>query len=95
MFKMVFFRNNLLPTLVKLGPPRFRRFLVDLLPFENVRRLRGIVDTLHNTSVEILEAKRHALVEGGEALAKQTGKGKDIISILSMCVPMLTCPLTN
>ena len=51
---MIFFRNYVLPTLVKLGPPRFRRFLVDLLPFKNARRLRDIVDIMHNTSVEIL-----------------------------------------
>lgn len=83
MFTMVFFRNYLLTTFVKLGPPRFRRFLVDLLPFENARRLRDIVDIIHNTSVEILEAKKRALWEGDEVVAKQIGRGKDIISILS------------
>jgi hypothetical protein len=83
MFTMIFFRNYLLTTFVKLGPPRFRRFLVDLLPFKNARRLRDIIDIIHNTSVEILEAKRRALKEGDEAVAKQIGRGKDIISILS------------
>ncbi|KAF8237919.1 cytochrome P450 [Tricholoma matsutake] len=82
LFKMIFFRNYLVTTLVKLGPPRFRRFLVDLLPFENVRRLRDIVDIMDNTSIEILEAKRRALKEGDEAVAKQIGRGKDIISVL-------------
>jgi hypothetical protein len=84
MFKMIFFRNNLLTTLVKLGPPSFRRFLVDLLPFESVRRLRDIVDIIHNTSVNIFEAKRRALMEGDEGVVKQIGRGKDIISVLSM-----------
>lgn len=83
LFRMIFFRNYLLTTFVKLGPPKFRRFLVDLLPFKNARRLRDIVDTIHNTSVEILETKRRALNEGDEGLAKQAGQGKDIISILS------------
>jgi len=87
MFTMVFWRNNLLPTLVKLGPPRFRRFLVNLLPFKNTRRLRDIADIMHNTSIEILEAKKGALKEGDETLAKQTGRGKDLLSILSMCIP--------
>lgn len=82
---MFFFRVYLLPTLVKIGPPRFRRFLVGLLPFENVQRLRGIVDVMSNMSIEILEAKKRALKEGDEAIARQIGKGKDIISILSMC----------
>ncbi|KAF8237924.1 cytochrome P450 [Tricholoma matsutake] len=82
MFKMIFFRSFLSTTLLKLGPPRFRRFLVDLLPFENVRRLRDIVNVMDNTSIEIFEAKRRALKEGDEAIAKQTGRGKDIISVL-------------
>lgn len=81
---MIFFRNYFLPTLVKLGPPRFRRFMVNLLPFKNVRRLRDIVGIMHNTSVEILEEKRRALKEGDDAVAGQIGRGKDIISILSM-----------
>lgn len=81
-FTMFFFRVYLLPTLVKIGPPRFRRFLVGLLPFENVQRLRGIVDVMSNMSIEILEAKKRALKEGDEAIARQIGKGKDIISIL-------------
>ena len=80
---MIFFRNYLLTTFVKLGPPRFRRFLVDLLPFKNARRLRDIVDIIHDTSVKILEEKRRALREGDEVVAKQIGRGKDIISILS------------
>jgi len=87
---MWFFRTYLLTTLVKLGPPRFRRFVVDLLPFENVRKLRDIVDIIHDTSVEILEAKRRALMEGDEAVAKQIGRGKDIMSILSICI-LTTC----
>jgi hypothetical protein len=81
---MIFYRNHFLPTLVKLGPPRFRRVLVNLLPFENVRRLRDVVDIMHNTSVDILREKRRALKEGGDAVAEQIGGGKDIISILSM-----------
>jgi len=84
---MMFLRNYLLPTLIKLGPPRFRRFVVDLLPFRNVRQLRDITDVMHNTSVEILEAKRRALLEDNGAVAKQVSKGKDIISILSMYIP--------
>ena len=82
---MIFVRTYLLTTLVKLGPPKFRRFLVDLLPFKNVRQLRDSIDTIHNTSVEILEAKKRALKEGDDVVAKQIGRGKDILSILSSC----------
>jgi hypothetical protein len=60
--------------------------MVGLLPFKNMHKLRDIVDVMHNTSIEILESKKRALKEGDDAVAKQIGGGKDIISILSMCV---------
>jgi hypothetical protein len=84
-FRMFLFRAYLLPTFTKLGPPNFRRFVVNLLPFKAVRDLRDVVDVMHNTSVEILESKKRALREGDKAVARQIGRGKDIISILSMC----------
>jgi hypothetical protein len=83
---MVFVRNFLLTTLVKIGPPKFRRFMVDLMPFKNVRQLRDIVDILDSTATEILEAKRRALREGDEAVARQIGQGKDVMSVLCMCI---------
>jgi hypothetical protein len=86
MFKMVFVRNFLLSTLIKLGPPKFRRFMVDLMPFKNVRELRDIVDVLDSTAIEILEAKQLALREGDEAVARQVGQGNDIMSVLRMCI---------
>jgi hypothetical protein len=84
MFTMINIQNYL-PTLVKLGSPKFRRFIVDLLPFKNANRMRDILDVMHETSVEILEAKERALKEGDEAVVQQIGRGQDIISILSMC----------
>jgi hypothetical protein len=73
----------LLPTLSKIGSPKFRRFVVDMVPWKNVRRLRDISDTLHNIAVEIYETKKRAIEEGDEAMARQIGGGKDIMSILS------------
>ena len=55
---------------------------MDLLPWKNLHDIRDIVDILHNTSVEIFEAKKKALEEGDEAVTQQIGRGKDIISIL-------------
>jgi hypothetical protein len=88
MFSLVFVRTYLHSTLVKLGTPKFRKVIVNILPFENVRQLRNIVDIMHNTSVEILEARRRALKEGGEAVVSQVCGGKDIVSILRMCIWM-------
>ncbi|KAJ3515822.1 hypothetical protein NLJ89_g1511 [Agrocybe chaxingu] len=70
------------PTMTRIGSPRFRRFLVNCMPFKIVRTLRDILDTIHSTAFEILESKKKALREGDEALAEHIGHGKDIISIL-------------
>ncbi|KAF8955779.1 cytochrome P450 [Flammula alnicola] len=88
--------KNLVPTLSKMrmawtlflvplsriGPPKFQRFVVDILPWKNLHQLRDLVDVLYNTSVEIFESKKKALAEGDDALANQIGQGKDIMSIL-------------
>jgi hypothetical protein len=72
-----------LPTLIRLGPRRFRRFIVDHLPWKNVRRLRDIVDVMYETSTNILDAKKRALQEDDDAVMRQIGRGQDIISVLS------------
>ncbi|KAF8199596.1 cytochrome P450 [Pholiota molesta] len=65
--------------LMYIGIPRF---IVNLIPSQPIRELREIVDILHNTSVEILQSKKKALEEGDEAVSRQIGQGKDILSIL-------------
>lgn len=79
-FKLFYIRTYLISHLVKIGIPRF---IVNLIPSQPIRDLREIVDVLHNTSVEILQSKKKALEEGDEALSRQIGQGKDILSILS------------
>ena len=69
---------------MRLGTQRFRRFLVENAPWKMIKDMKEIVDTLHNTSVEIFESKKHVLQEGNEGVADQIGRGKDIISILSI-----------
>lgn len=67
---------------LKIGTPRFRKAIADLIPSETVMQLREIINIFHETSVEILETKKAALRRGDQALADQIGQGKDIISIL-------------
>ncbi|CAA7268267.1 unnamed protein product [Cyclocybe aegerita] len=62
--------------------PRLGRFIVDLIPGKGINDIKYIVDTLHKTSVEIIENKKKALAAGDDALKDQIGKGKDVISIL-------------
>lgn len=81
MFKLQIPRM-LLPYIVKLGPPRFRRFLVKLIPSANVQKARELSDIMYNTSVKIYEPKKQALERGDEAIVEQVGRGKDAMSIL-------------
>ncbi|KAF9475405.1 cytochrome P450 [Pholiota conissans] len=78
-FKLFFIRTYLISHLVKIGIPRW---IVDLFPSKPVHDLANIVDVLHNTSIEIFESKKKALAEGDEAVSRQIGQGKDILSIL-------------
>ena len=89
LFRVIFYRTYFLSTSLKIGTPKFRRFIMDLLPWKNLHNIRDIVDIIHNTSVEIFEAKKKALVAGDEAVTEQIGQGKDIMSILSAYCPLL------
>ncbi|KAH9475657.1 Cytochrome P450 monooxygenase 91 [Psilocybe cubensis] len=82
LLKHQFPRTYLLPILVKIGSAQFRRRVLNMLPIKTLHKLRDIIDTMHGTSVEILESKKKALEEGDEAVAHQVGQGKDILSIL-------------
>ncbi|KAF8199601.1 cytochrome P450 [Pholiota molesta] len=75
LMRVLFCRTYLLATSVKLAGPRVRRFLMDLLPWKALHDIRDISDLFHKT-------KRRALAEGDEAVERQIGQGKDIMSIL-------------
>ena len=72
----------LLPFIVKIGSPQFRRRILEWTPYPRLQRVREIVDTLEYTAKEILAAKRVALERGDEELAKMTAEGKDVMSVL-------------
>ncbi|CCM05747.1 uncharacterized protein FIBRA_07979 [Fibroporia radiculosa] len=72
----------MLPYLTKIGPPAFRRFVISLVPDNDVQRIKSIVDTMDFQSRTIFEKKKTALLQGDEAILQQVGEGKDIMSIL-------------
>lgn len=78
---LVFYREYILATLMKIGSPRFQRFVVDIIPWKKIHQLRDMVDAMHQTSLDIFEAKKKAL-EKGEGAFEARGGGKDIMSIL-------------
>ena len=51
--------------------------------FEGVQKMKTIVDTIHQRSVDIYQQKKRALEQGDEKVTRQIGEGKDIMSILS------------
>jgi len=56
-----------LTPLVRLGTPKFRRFIFDLLPWKTLHQLQDISDVIHNTAIEIINSKKRALEDGDEA----------------------------
>ncbi|KAJ7363957.1 cytochrome P450 [Mycena albidolilacea] len=81
-YKMALAVRYILPWAVTIGSPKFRRFIVGILPWKNLHDARDIVDTLYSTAVHIYNLKKAALEAGDEAVSAQIVKGKDIISIL-------------
>ena len=81
--RVQFWIINVLPVVSKIGSARFRRFVVDLLPWKDVHHLRDMADYMYSVGGEIFESKKLALEKGDEATSQQIGKGKDLMSILS------------
>jgi hypothetical protein len=68
--------------ILKMGSPRFRRYLLDLIPSRALHELRDIVDVLQATAMEIYEPKEQALAKGDREAEMKVSEGKDIMSIL-------------
>ncbi|KAF8072008.1 cytochrome P450 [Lyophyllum atratum] len=83
LFTFEFTREFLLPLLVKIGSPRFRKYAVDLLaiPWKNLRSLKKLVNIMDDTTTQIFEEKKRAM-ESGAAESKDAPPAKDILSIL-------------
>ncbi|KAG5633134.1 hypothetical protein DXG03_008276, partial [Asterophora parasitica] len=55
---MPFQREYLLPTLVTIGTPRFRRFVVNLLPWKTFQHMRDMINNMDETVTHIFEEKK-------------------------------------
>ncbi|KAF5316332.1 hypothetical protein D9619_006492 [Psilocybe cf. subviscida] len=76
------FVTPLVPSLSQWGSAKFRRFVVDAIPWKALHETRDIVDLMEKTSREIYEDKKRALANGDGALIAKVGQEKDIMSIL-------------
>ncbi|KAG6916982.1 hypothetical protein DXG01_004411, partial [Tephrocybe rancida] len=70
------------PFLSRLGPPAFRRKLVDWIPNQAIQKVKGMSDVMHETALEILRRKRKDIVQEIEAESPEASAAKDIISVL-------------
>jgi len=80
---MRFFRVYILPIIIDIGTPGFRRWILELTPWKNGHRVKDMSDYMWNLSQEVYAGKKKALEQGDEVVARQVGRGKDIMSILS------------
>ncbi|KAF5316333.1 hypothetical protein D9619_006491 [Psilocybe cf. subviscida] len=72
----------LMPFFSRWGSAKFRRFVVDVIPWKALRETRDLVDIMTKTSCDIYEEKKKALADGDKAFITKVGQGKDIMSIL-------------
>ncbi|KAJ3992974.1 cytochrome P450 [Lentinula boryana] len=79
---IVFWQLYILPWVSNIGTPSFRRFVVNILPWKNLHQMRDIADYMRQVATDIFVEKKRALEAGDEAVKNQTGRGKDIISVL-------------
>ncbi|PPR03891.1 hypothetical protein CVT24_008122 [Panaeolus cyanescens] len=81
-FRLAFLRMFFLKPSLKIGTPAFRRRMIDYLPIDGLKKMRDVVDTLHETSLEIYREKKEALLDGNAEVTMSVSKGKDVLSIL-------------
>ncbi|TFK86200.1 cytochrome P450 [Polyporus arcularius HHB13444] len=79
--KIVFLRR-MEPYIPNFGSPALRRWLVKFIPNPDAQKMQSIVDTMWRGATDIYEAKKLALEQGDEAVTRQIGEGKDLMSIL-------------
>jgi hypothetical protein len=65
--------------------------VIDILPWKTLKGMRDVVDILQSTAEEVVGSKRRAMTDGDEAVARQVGRGKDIMSILREYLPWESC----
>ncbi|KAM5542771.1 hypothetical protein V8D89_003732 [Ganoderma adspersum] len=71
-----------IPVVVKLGPARFRRFLLDRFPSKPIQHMKTVSDVMHQRSLEIYNEKKAAIGRGDQETLMAVGEGKDMLSIL-------------
>ena len=78
--------RQLLPCVAELGTPSLRRWAAEHFPSSSIRLMVKLLDLINAEAFKIYEDRKKALQEGDEAVSKQVGNGKDIMSVLCKCL---------
>ena len=71
------------PYVDRIFHPKILKFLGRALPLPQLHHFMDMSDTLYSKSKSIHETKKRLLELGDDAIVRQIGDGKDIISLLS------------
>lgn len=82
--------RSVLKHAVKIGSPRFRRRVIDILPIKALHALKDISDTINKRCEEIFLVKKALLESGDQNMVHQVGEGKDLMSLLCT-LTLLNC----
>jgi hypothetical protein len=72
----------LLPLIMKVFPPSFLQFMINLIPLPALHELRGHIDFTDATAAKLVRSRKAALASGKPDL--EINGGKDIMSILGI-----------
>ena len=72
----------IIPYLVKIGTPHFRRKVLYLWPEEDVKKVVQIVDTMEKQATAIYAARKKEVLEDDINEIETQKKGKNILSTL-------------
>ncbi|TFK91896.1 cytochrome P450 [Polyporus arcularius HHB13444] len=72
--------RRLVPTLVKIGSPQFRKRIVEMIPYPPLQQIRNVVNVMEASARRIVDEKLDAINRKDDTVLAQIGGGKDILS---------------
>lgn len=74
--------RQFLPFLAKIGPARFRRWVVDWIPSKRIQKVKMSSDVMHDSAQTILKERREQLAKCDLNKIAEDERPRDIISVL-------------
>ncbi|ELU37552.1 cytochrome p450 [Rhizoctonia solani AG-1 IA] len=74
---------KVLPYVYRMGTPSFRSWILKHIPHNNIQQLLHAVRIQNEQAEEVIRT-RQGLISSGEDLSSQAGRGRDIMTLLSM-----------